>query len=107
MVNDVDEAKGREHVQVLALEPDSGPAGVLGQLFGLVQVRWPVHVAVQALPLLPELWVVHRSVVRLLELDQAVPERLRYILTSEVTKARWQKVLLHGLCRRPLLQART
>ena len=94
------------NVQVFALEPDRGATRMFRELFGLIQVRWPVHVAVQILPLFLELGILHRGVVCLLELYQAVPERLWYILTAELTKARRKDVLVGRVRRDSVLHTR-
>lgn len=74
----------------------------LSELFCLAQVRWPGHVAVHALPLLPNLRILDFHIVRLLKLTKTVPERFGYYadLRSASPEAEWsdERSLWRFLC---------
>lgn len=43
---DNDERAGEQNVQVLTLEPDGCSTSMFGQFLRLVEVRWPIHIAI-------------------------------------------------------------
>lgn len=74
-------------VEILTLQPDVGTAGVLGEALGEVEVAGAAHVLVVGTVLLPEGRIVLDLVEALLELRQAVHERLGDVLASKVAEA--------------------
>ncbi|KAI3484929.1 hypothetical protein L1887_51984 [Cichorium endivia] len=75
-------------VEVLPLEPDLRTAGGLGHAVGRVELAGAADVLVVALELLPELGVLERGEIGLLELLVGVEESLGDVLTAELAETR-------------------
>lgn len=73
-------------IEILTLQPDVGTTGVLGETLGLVKLTGTAHPGVVRAVLFPESGIILDLVETLLKLGQAIHERLRDVLTTELTE---------------------